>query len=155
MSWSGESTVKIWAQLDVWLLRKVFVVGGGWWQSRIESLHVLSTLDFGLGLGLWQQWPRLAGPDQWHNNMLNANEIIFVSEYLSKSWCEWNNLWMWSPAPAELLYIFLFQNYQLPTSSYCHADAFILHKNMAIFNSIVESGQKEPISKLCLTLKTK
>ena len=45
---------KIWAQLDVWLLRKVFV--GGWYNSRIESLQVLMTLDFGLGLGLglWQ-----------------------------------------------------------------------------------------------------
>jgi len=26
--------------------------GGGWWHSRIESLQVLSTLDFGLGLRL-------------------------------------------------------------------------------------------------------
>ena len=26
------------------------------WHSRIESLQVLSTLDFGLGLGLWQYY---------------------------------------------------------------------------------------------------
>ena len=42
--------------MDVWLLRKVFVCGCrrsyGGWHSRIESLQVLSTLDFGLGLGL-------------------------------------------------------------------------------------------------------
>ena len=36
--------MKIWAKLDVWLLRKVFVGG---WQSRIESLQVLLTFDFG------------------------------------------------------------------------------------------------------------
>ena len=36
--------------MDVWLLRKVCVVGGGGggWHSRIESLQVLSTLDLDL-----------------------------------------------------------------------------------------------------------
>ena len=41
--------MKIWAQLEVWLLRKVFVGGGGWVvHSRIESLQVLLTFDFWL-----------------------------------------------------------------------------------------------------------
>ena len=44
--------------MDVWLLRKVCVGGrrrryGGWWHSRIESLQVLSTLDFGLWTWTW------------------------------------------------------------------------------------------------------
>ena len=41
-----------------------------------------------------------------------------------------------SECPTELLYIFLFQDYQLPTSCLCHANVFILLKNLAIFNSI-------------------
>ena len=40
-----------------------WVVGGGgmggWWHSRIESLQVLLTFDFWLGLGLWQIKHRL------------------------------------------------------------------------------------------------
>ena len=54
MSFLLKST-EIWAQLDVWLLRKV-CVGGGGWHSRTESLQVLLTFDFwlGLGRGLWQ-----------------------------------------------------------------------------------------------------
>ena len=40
--------MKIWAQLGVWLLSKVCVVVVGGWHSRIESLQVLMTLDFGL-----------------------------------------------------------------------------------------------------------
>ena len=43
--------MKIWAQLDVWLLRKVCV--GGWYNSRIESLQVLLTLDFRLWTWTW------------------------------------------------------------------------------------------------------
>ena len=38
--------------------KKFLWVGGWWYNSRIESLQVLSTLDFGLGLwlGLWQNF---------------------------------------------------------------------------------------------------
>ena len=49
----NADNLKIWAQLDVWLLRKVSVGGcvGGWVvvvYSRIESLQVLWTLDLDL-----------------------------------------------------------------------------------------------------------
>ena len=46
MSWLCKSTVKIWAQLDVWLV---------WWvvHSRIESLQVLLTFDFWLLTWTW------------------------------------------------------------------------------------------------------
>ena len=52
--------MKIWAQFDVWLLRKVFVVGG-WWVVQQQNRVTPSPFDFGLwtlafrlGLGLWQ-----------------------------------------------------------------------------------------------------
>ena len=74
--------------------------------------------------------------------MLYANVIIFVSEYLSRImiWRQQSRGYL--KAHTELLYIFLFQDYQLPTSVFCDANVFILVKILVIFYPIVQNWTK-------------
>ena len=71
--------------------------------------------------------------------MLNANVIIFVSEYLSRIMILGQQSGGYLKAHTELLYIFLFQDYQLPTSVFCDANVFILVKILVIFYLIVQN----------------
>ena len=85
---------------------------------------------------------------RWHNTpwiqcpMLNANVIIFVSEYLSRIMILGQQSGGYLKAHTELLYIFLFQDYQLPTSVFCDANVFILVKILVIFYLIVQNWTK-------------
>ena len=74
--------------------------------------------------------------------MLNANVIIFVSEYLSRIMISGQQSGGYLKAHTELLYIFLFQDYQLPTSVFCDANVFILVKILVIFYPIVQNWTK-------------
>ena len=63
---------------------KVCVGGGGWYNSRIESLQVLWTFEFWLGLGLWQKCFYLSE---------GCEELMgkcWQSSWCSGCWCYWS-----------------------------------------------------------------
>ena len=69
--------------------------------------------------------------------------------FLSQNMFVWNHDlratirgYLYLKAHTELLYIFLFQHYQLPTSVFCDANVFILVKILVIFYSIVQNWTK-------------
>ena len=69
--------------------------------------------------------------------------------FLSQNMFVWNHDlratirgYLYLKAHTELLYIFLFQDYQLPTSVFCDANVFILVKILVIFYSIVQNWTK-------------